>query len=74
LVVDADAVLTTAIPLEGLQSITAQDSEVGQSARRIEHAELLERCPGAALKAHASTGCIQALALTIAERLDQIRL
>ena len=54
LIVDPDAVLPPAIPLESFQPVAPQSGEIGQLACSIDHAELLESLPGATLKAPAS--------------------
>jgi hypothetical protein len=55
-IVDSDTVLSSAIALQGLQSISRKSGEVGELARGIHHAELLECRPGATLKPPASAG------------------
>jgi hypothetical protein len=72
LIVDPDAVLPLAIPLESFQPVAPQCGEVRQLACGIDHAELLESLPGTTLKTSASARREQPLGFAIAERLDQV--
>lgn len=72
LIIDPDAVLAPAITLEGFHPVTRQSGEISQLVCSIDHAELLEGSPDAAVKAPAVASGVQPLGFAILKRPDQV--
>ena len=71
LVIDADRVLATAIPLQGLQSITGRQPKESQLNRGIDQLQLNQRAlPDVTRNAAGAPGEPQLLGIAISETLD----
>jgi hypothetical protein len=70
LIIDANTVLAVTIAFQSLQTVARKRAQVAESLSRIQHAELLERLPGAPLKPPAGSQGKHPFGVAVSEGLD----